>query len=309
MPTRAERRVVTTVIDPDLCTGCGRCVVVCPADTLSLVGGKARVTGAESLNCGHCEAACPEGAIRVGSTPADTVAFQTVAVGDQAVAPGASDVPALLRLMGSRRSCRRFAPDPVDPAVLADLVRAATLAPSGTNCQQWTFTLVPDRARVEGFAQGVAGFFKLLNLASGVRALRLASRLAPGDPLGTYHREYRDSVVEALAEWERGGRERLFHGAPAALVIATKRGASSPTEDAALAAQNVLLAAHAMGYGTCLIGFAVAAMNSDPRIQRRLGIPKDEKVRVVIALGRSAERYVKLAHRKRAVVRTAPGGV
>jgi len=291
MPTRADLRRVTTVIDPDLCTGCGRCVTVCPADTLSLVGGKARVTGAESLSCGHCEAACPEGAIRVNGTPADTLAFETVAVGDEAV-------------MGSRRSCRRFAPDPVDPVVLADLVRAGTLAPSGTNCQLWTFTVVPDRPRVEAFANRVADFFKLLNRVTDFRAVRLASRLAPGDPLGSYHRDYKPSVQEALAEWARGGRERLFHGAPAAIVIATRRGATTATEDALLASQNILLAAHALGYGTCLIGFAVSAMHSDPRIQKSLGIPKDEKVRAVIAVGRSAERYLKLARRKRAVVRT-----
>lgn len=306
MTTRAEARAVTTVIDPELCTGCGRCVGVCPSDTLSLVDGKARVTGADSLNCGHCEAACPEGAIRVGGAPADTLAFRTVALGDRSVAPGESDAAEVLRLLGSRRSCRRFATDPVDPDVLDDLVRAGTLAPSGTNSQLWTFTILPDRARVEGLARGVADFFRLLNRLSAFRAVRFASRFAPGDPLGTYHREYSASVAEALSEWERGGRERLFHGAPAAIVIATRRGASTATEDALLAAQNILLAAHALGYGTCLIGFAVAAMHANPRLQARLGIPGDEKVRAVIAVGRSKERYVKLAARKRAIVRTAP---
>lgn len=306
MTTRAELRAVTTVIDPDLCTGCGRCAAVCPSDTLTLVEGKARVTGTESLSCGHCEAACPEGAIRVLGAPADTVAFRTVAVGDRAVAPGASDAAEVLRLLGSRRSCRRFASDPVAPLVLDDLVRAGTLAPSGTNSQPWTFTIVPDRPRVEAFARRVADFFRLLNRLSGLRAVRLASRFAPGDPLGFYHANYRDSVSEALDEWERGGRERLFHGAPAAIVIATRPGASTATEDALLAAQNILLAAHALGYGTCLVGFAVAAMHQDPRVQKSLGIPRSEKVQAVIAIGRSTERYVKLAHRKPCVVRTAP---
>jgi len=306
MTTRADARAVTTVVDAALCTGCGRCVVVCPSDTLTLVDGKARVTGAESLNCGHCEAACPEGAIRVLGAPADTIAFRTVAVGDRAVAPGDGDAAEVLRLLGSRRSCRRFKPDPIDPAVLDDLVRAGTLAPSGTNAQLWTFTILPDRRRVEALARRVAAFFRLLNRVSGVRAVRLASRFTPGDVLGTYYRMYRQSVTDSLAEWERGGRERLFHGAPAAIVIATRPGSSTATEDALLAAENILLAAHALGYGTCLVGFAVAALHQDPRIQPTLGIPKNEKVRAVIAIGRSNERYLKLAHRKPCVVRTAP---
>jgi ferredoxin len=39
-------RTVTTIIDPQLCIGCGACVKVCPSDTISLLGGKAVLTGA-----------------------------------------------------------------------------------------------------------------------------------------------------------------------------------------------------------------------------------------------------------------------
>ena len=52
-------------IDRDLCSGCGLCVTVCPTGTISLIEGKAAVSGGESISCGHCEAVCPQGAIRV----------------------------------------------------------------------------------------------------------------------------------------------------------------------------------------------------------------------------------------------------
>lgn len=61
---------VTTIVDPDLCTGCGLCIRVCPAGTLSMVNGKALVTGEHSLSCGHCQAVCPVGAVTVSAIDA-----------------------------------------------------------------------------------------------------------------------------------------------------------------------------------------------------------------------------------------------
>ena len=65
----------------------------------------------------------------------------------------------------------------------------------------------------------------------------------------------------------------------------------------------LLLAAHAMGLGTCLIGFAVEAMNRDASIQEALGIPRKERVRAVVAVGHPDERYQTVAGRRSAPVR------
>ncbi len=51
-------------IDLLSCTGCGDCVVACPAEVLSLINGKAAVTTPEQCNyCGACETVCPVNAI------------------------------------------------------------------------------------------------------------------------------------------------------------------------------------------------------------------------------------------------------
>ncbi len=46
-----------------------------------------------------------------------------------------------------RRDVRRFRPDPVAPAVIDDLLRLATLAPSVGNSQPWRFVKVTSAAR------------------------------------------------------------------------------------------------------------------------------------------------------------------
>jgi nitroreductase len=74
-------------------------------------------------------------------------------------------------------------------------------------------------------------------------------------------------------------------------------------EDALLATQNILLGAHSMGLGTCLVGFAVAALQKDPDIKATLGIPPHEPVYSVIALGHPDETYVHQAGRKKPLMR------
>jgi nitroreductase/NAD-dependent dihydropyrimidine dehydrogenase PreA subunit len=298
---------VTTTVDPALCIGCGACVDVCPYFTLELRDGRAVVTGAESINCGHCAAVCPQGAITVGALDPGATRFQTFEADPRWLPPGEADLAALVRLMASRRSSRSFTSDPVARTELEDLVRIGATAPSGTNSQGWTFTILPDRAAVLALGERTARFFELLNRLSEQRALRVATRLLGKPDLERYHERYHDRIADGLARWRRGERERLFHGATAAILIGSRPGASTPVEDAMLAAQNVLLAAHAMGLGSCLIGFVVEAIRRDPRIRRALRLERGERIHAVVALGHSAESYEHVAGRKPVPIRTWNG--
>ena len=52
-------------VDEDLCTGCGECGNVCPAEIFTIDGGKALVSGDECLGCQGCISVCTAGAIKV----------------------------------------------------------------------------------------------------------------------------------------------------------------------------------------------------------------------------------------------------
>ncbi|MFZ0132953.1 MAG: nitroreductase family protein [Desulfobacterales bacterium] len=297
-------RSVTTRIDEQKCIGCGLCVRVCPDRTLEMAGGKAIVRGDTSLNCGHCAAICPVGAVTVGALDDESQRFATFLQPDESwLSPGRFDTGGLVRLMRSRRSCRAYLERPVERERLADLVKIGITAPSGTNSQRWTFTLLPDRRAVLRLGEEVGRFFRRLNRLAEKRLLRLALKVIGRPELDGYFHGYYSSVKQGLEEWTRDGRDRLFHGATAAIVIGSLPGASCPAEDALLATQNILLAAHSMGLGTCLIGFAVAAMQKDPAIKRKLGLPDDEPVYAVIALGYPDEVYQRPAGRKKPLVR------
>lgn len=303
--TQRGDRLNTTTVDHELCVGCGLCVAECPRDTLELVDGKAVATGEHSMGCDHCAAVCPEGAIEVGFVDGDATALKTLEVGDTWLPYGEYPASDLVRLMRSRRSCRQFRPDPVPLDVLHDLVRIGMAAPSGTNSQLWTFTIVPDRAAMERFGDGVLGFFRKLNKMVEKRTARLASRFMKGDPLNTYADTYYERIRDGIREYDELGTDLLFRGAPSAIIVGTEPGATTPVEDALLASQNILLAAHAMGYGTCLVGFAVAAMKKKPRIKQIVGIPDDEKVHAVIVVGKPAHSFARVTRRGTATIRVA----
>jgi len=297
-------RKVTTIIDSEKCIGCGLCISVCPSDTISLKDGKAIITGNESIQCGHCSAICPQGAITVNALD-NSLLCTTFEEQTDWLEFGQPDIQQLVRLMRSRRSCRNYEDKPVPLETLNDLIKIGISAPSGSNVQKWSFSVLPDRDTLMTLGHHVMTYFKSLNRLAESYPLRLMSYWFSKDELGQYYSNYYSRVKESIDAFEKEGIDRLFHGATAAILIGGNKeiNGGSPLEDALLASQNILLAAHAMGLGTCLIGFAVEAMKRDDSIKAHLGIPKTESIFAVIGIGYPKEKYQTVAGRKPVSIR------
>jgi nitroreductase len=130
-----------------------------------------------------------------------------------------------------RRSVRAYTDAPVAKKTLEELVQAAILAPSAVNAQPWHFTIIQNAAllyRISGESKAL--MLKAIDQAPAPHAAAIRAHLTDPD----FH---------------------VFYHAPAVILISAVAG-DWATEDAALAAQNLMLAAYAQGLGSCWIGFA-----------------------------------------------------
>lgn len=135
----------------------------------------------------------------------------------------------LIEAVYGRRSTRSFTAEPVAAPLLQRLVDAAIQAPSAGNEQPWDFVIIRDRALLD-------------RISAAAKAHMLEAM------------ESRD-FPRRLHENLENPDFHVFYHAPALIVISAKAG-DWAAETAALAAENLMLAAHAHGLGSCWIGFA-----------------------------------------------------
>ncbi|HET9078374.1 MAG TPA: nitroreductase family protein [Acidimicrobiales bacterium] len=168
--------------------------------------------------------------------------------------------------MGTCRAMRQLKPDPVPPELLDRILWAATRAPSPGNSQGWDFVVVDDPDPKRRIAAAI----------SAAMAARVAAMPRP------------DRTARLMLD----GTERLIATLDRAPVIVFVTGPviyppQAPREQftwSALypAAQNILLAARAVGLGST---FTTLHTTAEPTIRQVLGIPDEIRMAAMIPIG------------------------
>ena len=179
----------------------------------------------------------------------------------------------VIEAIRTRRSGHDFDPDAkLDEETLEELIYDATLAPSSYNLQPWEFVAVQDDEQLE----------QVVELAYNQEHLREAGTAIL--VVGHTGAKTADRVFE---EWKEAGRmdEASAERTKAQTVEMyedERFGRDYAIRNASLAAQNLLLSAHARGLkATPMIGF------DQEGIAEFLGLPDDEIPVMLIAVGPS----------------------
>lgn len=157
-----------------------------------------------------------------------------------------------------RRAVREFTDEPVDRETVRFVIAAAVQAPSAMNRQPWSFVVVEDQAALERY--------------SSKAKAHLLETVPESAPLG----HYRTLLAEPGFH--------IFYHAPAVIVICATSVEEGTSEDCCLAAENLMLAAHSAGLGTCWIGFARSWLDLAEG-RKELGIPAHYVPVAPIAIG------------------------
>jgi nitroreductase len=167
----------------------------------------------------------------------------------------------VLKAIYQRRAVRDYSDAEMTAPLVQELLRAAVQAPSTMNQQPWAFAVFHGRARIEGYSRRVK-----------------AHLLATTNPMFG-----QDPRIDQYADT----KANLFHGADTVVVICAKPSPFPGVDDCYLAAENLLLAAHGLGLGSCPIGFARSWFNR-PDVKTELGIPTHYEVVLPVVLGHPA---------------------
>lgn len=254
-------------IDSGACTRCGACVRDCIVEILrpGADGVPVVAPGLERfcLNCQHCLAVCPEGAVTCHGVP-PSACFST------GVLPEAES---MLHLLRTRRSIRHYKAENLDRATLEKLKDSMRWTPTGCNDHRLFFSIVEEREEMEFFRTRMSKLLKFL-IRSGI--LRLI------------YPNYKRYLGEILS-----GKDVVFRGAPHMIVAATPKDAPCGEADPWISLTGFDLFAQSLGVGTCWCGFALYAFRWNRGLRKGLHLPPGYKPGAVMLFGKPDISYAR----------------
>ncbi len=181
----------------------------------------------------------------------------------------------------TRRSIRKFKDRQISREELDNIILAGTYAPSGKNNQSYKITVLYNSEKVEKLNKDV------------INAL---------DKI-----EIDDNTPESVIEMKKRAKNpdtQLFFKAPTFIIVSNEEGYLNAMADSTCVMENMMLAAHSMGIGSCWINILVRlnGYKEIREIAEALGVPENHKICGGLVLGYPDQPHPKAHARKEGTV-------
>ena len=173
----------------------------------------------------------------------------------------------ILDILTSRKSIRRYKPDPIPDEMLDKILEAARWAPTGENYQPWRLIVIRDpetKKKIGALAKQGSG-----------------SRMTAWQCLGEMQKRFEDikdpvKRAEVLRFMYSGEVSEFAKNAPVVIAVigSLMEGSVDVPYDLSACVENILLEAHSLGLGACWVHGPVASSRDALQVQENLEDPR-----------------------------------
>jgi len=168
----------------------------------------------------------------------------------------------IIEIIKTRRCVREYKEDQISDEDIKFLIDCARYAPSGFNIQPWSFLVIKNKDVMRKISEhGKKSMIPML------------------EPMKDVSPKARDFLIFLKTK----GSD-MFYNAPVLIIILGNKNAPTVDYDCPMAAQNMMLAAHSKGIGSCWIGGVQPAL-MDEGFLKELGAPEGYKAIAPLIFG------------------------
>ncbi|VVB97239.1 Coenzyme F420:L-glutamate ligase [uncultured archaeon] len=168
----------------------------------------------------------------------------------------------IIEVIKNRRSVREYKTEQIPDEEIEFLIDCARYAPSGFNMQPWSFLVIKNKEVLKKISE------------SGKKSM-----IPMLEPMKNASQKARDFLVFLKTK----GTD-MFYNAPVLVIILGNKNAPTVDFDCPMAAQNMMLAAHSRGIGSCWVGGVLPAL-MDEKLLKEIGAPEGYKAVAPLIFG------------------------
>jgi len=261
-------------VDPEKCNRDGFCVEACGRRLIEMQEGDSvptLIAGVEELciNCGHCVAVCPSGALALHAMkPEDCPQIRKELL---------IDLEQAEQFLRSRRSIRNYKDKPVERDKLNKLIQVSGYAPSASNARPVHFLVIENKTEIRRLSGLVVDWMRMT-----IKENPTSANAIPFN--------------RVVALWDEG-KDPICRNAPCLIVAHGAESSRMVQVDCILALAYAELIASVLGLGATWAGYMMNATIFYPPLMEVIILPEGHKCFGIMMVGYPKLKFVRMPMR------------